>query len=143
MWEHSDVLEQVAVGVTKVDGCGGHPRENHRQICGSAVEVERSDASVPQEVWSRQDVCHTHAKGRMQRDGLRCGSGRPESKHPLSSGANPKKRSLPSPGNVRQGEANYVAIEANGHVQVTDREVHFEQIPRFNHHTACASLDKT
>jgi hypothetical protein len=39
---------------------------------------------------------------------------------------------------MRQGEANDVAIEAYGRVQVADREVHFEQIARFNHPTSCS-----
>jgi hypothetical protein len=133
----------MVVRVAKIDCRGGHPRENHRQIRRSAAEVERGDAGVLQPARRRQDICRAHAKGGVQPDGLRCGSGRPESKHRLSGRANPKKRSLTSLGDMRHSEANDVAIEAYGLVQVADREVHFEQIPRFNHQTACASLHKT
>jgi hypothetical protein len=126
----------VAVRVTKVDGRGWHPRENDWQIRRSAVEVERSDAGVPQEAWRRQDIFSTHAKRGMQRDALRRGSGGPEPEHCFVVGANPKERGLMIPGDVRQREANDVAIEPNRHVDVADGEVHFEQLARFNHQTS-------
>jgi hypothetical protein len=100
----------------------------------TAVEVERGDAGVPQEAWGRQDIFSTYAKRGMQRDALWRGSGGPEPEHRLAVGANPKERSLMIPGDVRQREANDVAIETNRHVEVADGEVHFEQIARFNHH---------
>jgi hypothetical protein len=40
---------------------------------------------------------------------------------------------------MRDGEANDVAIETYRIIQIAHREVDFEEIQRFNHHTPCRS----
>jgi hypothetical protein len=143
VWEHGDVLEQVPVGVTKVDGRCGHPRENHRLVRWCAVEVERGDPGVPQLGWRGQNIIPTHPESGMQRDGLRRGSGRPESKHRPAGGPNPQERRLTPAGDMRQRQADDVAIEAYRLVQVSDGKVDFEQVSSFNHQTASASPHQT
>ena len=44
MRKHSDVFQQVTIGIVEEHGCGRHPREDHGVFGPPPVEVERRDS---------------------------------------------------------------------------------------------------
>src|SRR5204863_2696617 len=77
VWEHRDVLQQVAVWIAKENGRGWHPGENDRLIGWAIIEVEWHDAGGAQRPRRRNDICEAHPECCMERHSLRRRAGCP------------------------------------------------------------------
>lgn len=105
----------MAVGVVKIDGCGGHPGEDHGLgDFRAAAAAARGDAGGAQGGDGGEEVRQGDGKGGVQAHVERGGADGPEAEHGFSGGADPVEGGAAGGDAVGEGQSHYVAVEGDG-----------------------------